>query len=338
MTVRPLGSSFLPPDTQRLPVVAVVACNGFAPFQFSIPCVIFGNFLPGIDLFDLRICAIDEGELRNDFGMSISTPYGIETLQDADVIVIPFWPDPALRPQEALLGALRMAADHGALIAGLCLGGYPLAYAGLLDGRRASTHWEVIADFAARFPKVQLDAAALYVKDGQLVTSAGTGAGIDCCLDIVRSIHGSQIANRVAQRLVIPFFRDGQDNQFVSVPIPENAESERIRRAAAYVLENLAERHDVDSLAGQAGMSRRTFTRHFQKATGMPLVDWVQSKRLQKARALLEDRDIRVEAIAELVGFASPVAFRRLFKSEFGTPPSEWRKSYAKAQAPHLRD
>jgi transcriptional regulator GlxA family with amidase domain len=261
MTVRPLGSSFLPPDTQRLPVVAVVACNGFAPFQFSIPCVIFETSCRGLT-FDLRICAIDEGELRNDFGMSISTPYGIETLQDADVIVIPFWPDPALRPQEALLGALRMAADHGALIAGLCLGGYPLAYAGLLDGRRASTHWEVIADFAARFPKVQLDAAALYVKDGQLVTSAGTGAGIDCCLDIVRSIHGSQIANRVAQRLVIPFFRDGQDNQFVSVPIPENAESERIRRAAAYVLENLAERHDVDIAVRRMSRPSRHFESH----------------------------------------------------------------------------
>lgn len=326
-------SSTRTPYRNNLPMVAVVACNGFAPFQFSVPCVIFGNFLPGLTHFDLRICAADEGEIRNDFGMSISTPYGIDTLLEADIIVIPFWPDPALKPRAELLDALRQAAERGALIAGLCLGGYPLAYAGLLDGRRASTHWEVIADFAARFPKVKLDSDALYVKDGTLITSAGTGAGIDCCLDIVRSIHGSQIANRVAQRLVIPFFRGGQDNQLVPVPIPGNADSERIRRSAAYVLENLAERHDVDRLAGLAGMSRRTFTRHFQKATGMPLVDWVQSKRLQKAQALLEDREIRVEAIAELVGFASPVAFRRVFKAEFGTPPSEWRRTYAKTQA-----
>jgi transcriptional regulator GlxA family with amidase domain len=330
MPENPIIGTSHPPERRPLPIVAIVACDGFAPFQFSVPCVIFGNFLPGTNLFDLRICAVDDGDLRNEFGMWISTPFGVETLLEADVIVIPFWPDPALKPRETLLDALRRAADSGALIAGLCLGGYPLAYAGLLDGRRASTHWEVVSDFRQRFPNVTLETDALYVKDGSIITSAGTGAGIDCCLNIVRSIYGSQIANRVARRLVIPFFREGQDNQLVPMPIPENTESERIRRTAAYVLENLAERHGVDRLAFLAGMSRRSFTRHFQKATGMGLMDWIQSKRLQKAQELLEDPCIRVEAISELVGFASPVAFRRLFKAEFGASPSEWRRSSAK--------
>lgn len=312
----------------RTPVVAIVACDGFAPFQFSVPCVIFGNFLPGIRLFDLRICAEEKGPLRNEFGMCIDTPHSINMLDAADVIVIPFWPDPAMHPSESLLRALRAAAARDAIIVGLCLGGYPMAYAGLLDNRRASTHWEVLTDFKARFPKVILDPDALYVNDGGLITSAGTGAGIDCCLNIVRSIHGGRIANQVAQRLVIPYFREGRHNQFVASPVPESADGGRIQRATAFMMENLSERHDVDRLAALAGMSRRSFTRHFSRATGMPLVDWLQTKRLQKAQALLEDPSLRVELISDLVGFASAVAFRRQFRAEFGTSPSEWRRQH----------
>jgi transcriptional regulator GlxA family with amidase domain len=317
-----------------IPVVALVACSDFAPFQFSVPCAIFGNFIPRLRLFDLRICTTEQGPIRNEFGMVINAEYGIEGLTDADVIIIPCWPETLHKPEEPFLDALRAASTRGALIVGLCLGSYPLAYAGLLDGRRASTHWEVMDDFRRRFPKVILDPKALYLNDGGLITSAGTGAGIDCCLDIVRSIHGSRIANQIAQRLVLPYFREGRETQFVSLPGPRNSSSSRIQRTTAIMVDNLAERYDTASLADMTGMSRRNFTRQFQSVTGMAWGQWLQLKRLQKVQVLLEDATMRVESIPELVGISSAVALRKQFRSEFGTSPSEWRRTRNHSRAP----
>lgn len=311
----------------RLPVVAIVACDGFAPFQFSVPCVIFGNFLPDIMLFDYRVCTVEPCPLRNEFGMSISTPYRAETIATADVVVIPFWKSPDEHPSEELVQALRHAHANGAKVVGLCLGSYVLAYAGLLDHRRASTHWEVIEDFRNRFPKVKLEESALFVEDGNVVTSAGTGAGIDCCLEIVNDLYGSEITNRVAQRLVIPFWRDGSHAQFIKSPVARNSNCLRLERTIAFVSENLSEPHDVDTLADRSGMSRRSFTRNFQRMTGMSLGNWLLCQRLQKALVLLETTDTHIESIATLVGFPSAAALRRHFQAKHGVTPSDWRKS-----------
>jgi transcriptional regulator GlxA family with amidase domain len=267
--------------------------------------------------------------LRNEFGMMIETPYGIDALTDADVIVIPFWRSPSERPPEELLEALRRAHARGARIVGLCLGTYVLAYAGLLDRRRASTHWEVVEDFRARFPNVLLEESALYVEAGTLVTSAGTGAGIDCCLNIVRGIYGNEIANRISQRLVIPHFRDGSLAQLIKTPSSSNGHSVRIERTIAYVKEHIGDQHDVGSLAFRTGMSRRSFTRHFFKVTGMSLGNWLLVQRLKRAQLLLESGNDQIEAIAEMVGFTSAAAFRRHFRSECGITPSEWRRMHA---------
>ena len=317
--------------TSVKPMVAVLVCDGFAPFQFSVPCAIFGNFLPGLDLFDMRICAVERQPLHNEFGMSIVPTGGSVTIATADVIVIPFWNGPDKLPSEDLVNALRRANDNGAKIVGLCLGGYVLAYAGLLDHRKASTHWEMIEDFRTRFPKVKLNDAALFVEDGNLVTSAGTGAGIDCCLEIVRSYHGSDISNRVAQRLVIPYCRDGSQAQFVQPPSARNSDSSRLERTIAYLTEHLSEAHSVDSLAALSGMSRRSFTRNFQKMTGMSLGTWLTSQRLQKALLLLETTDTNVESISTTIGFRSSAAFRRHFLSLYGSTPSGWRKQHGQS-------
>ncbi|WP_412051721.1 GlxA family transcriptional regulator [Hoeflea sp. Naph1] len=257
----------------RAPTIAIVACDGFGAFQLSASLAVFGCSLAGLSLFETRVCAVEGRRICNEFGMLIETPYGIDALADADVIVIPFWRSPEERPPEELLEVLRDAQKRHVLIVGLCLGGYVLAYAGLLDHRRASTHWGLTEDFKKRFPKAILNPEALYIEDDNLVTSAGMGASIDCCLNIVRSIHGSKIANEVAQLLVIPFHREGKNAQFLQMPVPDRPDVARIQNILAYIAENPCDerKHDVDSLAARACMSRRSFTRHFKKVTGMSL-------------------------------------------------------------------
>lgn len=186
-------------------IVAVITFDRFSPFHCSVPCLIFGDkMMPGQSLFELRLCAGDDTrQPASSQGFRMEADYGLEGLLEADIIIIPFWRDPAERPAQPLLDALVAARIRGAQIVGLCLGTYVLAYAGLLDGRGAATHWEFEQEFVQRFPRVRLDTNALYVDDDGLITSAGTAASLDCCLYLVRQHHGSQIANKLARRLVV---------------------------------------------------------------------------------------------------------------------------------------
>ncbi|WP_313021576.1 GlxA family transcriptional regulator, partial [Atlantibacter hermannii] len=238
------------------------------------------------------------------------------------------WEHPETRPDAALLEALRSAWQRGAEVVGLCLGAYVLAYAGLLNNRRASTHWEFERDFAARFPEVRLDSNALYTSDERLITSAGTAAGIDCCLNIVRDHYGTALANRVARRMVIPPYREGGQAQFIEHAVPETTRDEQINDLIDYLRRNLDKRHDIDSIAGFAGMSRRTLTRHFHKATGMTVGDWLSAQRLQRSQELLETTDHSIETVSSLAGYQSPVSFRQSFKARFNVSPSEWRRTF----------
>ncbi len=203
-----------------------------------------------------------------------------------------------------------------------------LAYAGLLDHRRAATHWENEADFSTRFPQVQLDANALYVSDERLITSAGTTAGLDCCLHVVRQHHGSAVANRLARRMVIPPHRDGGQAQFIARPLPTTTQDQRINRLLVHLRERLAQPHDLDTLARFVAMSRRTFTRHFQQATGMSVGEWLNAERLLYSQALLENTRHSIAAVATLAGFQSEVSFRQRFKQRFAVSPSEWRRTF----------
>ncbi len=308
--------------------VVVIATPGFSPFHFSVPSMVFDKAMPERGLFEVTVCAEQPGTVVSDIGISINVEHGPEQLETADIIIVPFWEHPETRPAPALLDTLRRAWQRGAEVAGLCLGAYVLAYAGLLDNRRASTHWEFEQDFARRFPQVRLDSNALYTSDERLITSAGTAAGIDCCLNIVREHYGTALANRVARRMVIPPYREGGQAQFIEHAVPETTRDEQINDLIDYLRRNLDKRHDIDSLAGYAGMSRRTLTRHFIKATGMTVGDWLSAQRLQRSQELLETTDHSIEVVSSLAGYQSPVSFRQSFKARYNVSPSEWRRTF----------
>lgn len=311
-----------------IPVVAVVACGRFSPFHLSVPCLVFGDVLPGQPLFTLRLCAGEQGLPGSAQGFSLATPFGLEGLNDADIVIVPHWRDPAERPPAPLLDALVRAHARGATLVGLCLGTYVLAHTGLLDGRRAATHWELEHNFVRRFPTVSLDTNALYVDDGRLVTSAGTAAGLDCCLYLLRQVHGGALANRVARRLVVPPHRDGGQAQFIEQPVPASTRDVRINQLLDHLRRHLADPHPIDSLAARSLMSRRTFTRHFQQATGLSVGAWLQAERLRRSQELLESSQHGVERIAELTGFGSAASLRHHFRARFGVSPSEWRRTF----------
>jgi len=308
--------------------VAVLATDGFSPFHFSVPCILFGSAMPHQSLFQVDICAEKPGIIRSDMGLSITVEQGLERLDQAAIIIVPYWPNPAQKPAQALTDKLVAAWLRGAEVVGLCLGTYVLAYAGLLDQHRAATHWEFEQDFSRRFPAIQLDSNALYTRDDRLITSAGTAAGIDCCLDIIRYHYGSALANRVARRMVVPPYREGGQAQFIERPVPSTTRDSKMNALLASLRQNLHQPHDSDSLARALNISRRSLTRHFHKATGMTLGEWLMAERLQRSQVLLETTGISIEQVAEKAGFSSPISFRQRFKSRFGVTPSEWRRTF----------
>lgn len=308
--------------------VAVIASEGFSPFHFSIPCTVFGKLYPDPSLFDLVICAENPGQVKSENGLSLDVSNGLEALLDADLIIVPFWNHPEIRPRQALLDSLVIAHRRGAELVGLCLGTYVLAYAGLLKFRRASTHWEFEKDFLCRFPDVKLDTNALYVDDDRLITSAGTAAALDCCLYLVRQHYGSSVANRLARRLVVPPHREGGQAQYIERPMPESTKDNKINELLDYLRRNLNKPHSLDVLASFANMSRRTLTRHFQQATGVSVGEWLETERLHRSQELLETTKHSIEIIAQMAGFGSVVTFRQSFKNRFGVSPSDWRKTF----------
>ena len=321
---RPADAPPTPPATR----VAVVAFDRISPFHLSVPCVVFGDGPPGAPDFVLDVCAAESGPLRTSAGFEIVARHGLAPLARADIVIVPSWRDPAETPPAALLQALARAHRRGALVVGLCIGAFVLAEAGLLAQRRATTHWAWADDFARRFPDVRLDPDVLYVEDGGLVTSAGTAAGIDCCLHLLRSRHGSEAANRVARRLVVPPHRQGGQRQFIDRPVPATRRDSHLGALLDEVRATLEQAHSLDDLAARAALSRRSFTRHFRSLTGSNFGDWLLGERLGRVQQLLEGSDHSVEAISALAGFGSPVSLRLHFRKRFGVAPSDWRQTF----------
>ncbi len=288
----------------------------------------FNSELPEGRLFDLKIVSSGARPLAAERALSVQPDGGLELAESADILVVPGWHDLDAPPDPDLAGVLRRAHARGAHVVGLCYGAYALAYAGLLDGKRAATHWMAEQDFCLRFPCVKLDMNALYVEEDRLITSAGTGAGLDCCLYIVREYHGSKTANKIARTMVIPPHREGGQAQFIEQPVAVSTQDAQINRLLDYLRENLELQHTIDDLAARASMSRRTFTRHFGKATGMSFVDWLVNERLRRTRELLETTSLPVERISEMAGFQTPVSFRQHFKSRFQVSPRDWRRTF----------
>lgn len=315
-------------------LVAVVAFNGISPFHLSVPCIVFGEAIAGQSPFKVVVCAAEPAPLQTTAGFGLCDLSSIAVLKKADVIVVPSWRDVTERPPERLLKALRDAHARGAQIVGLCLGAHVLAEAGLLDGRRATTHWEYANAMAARFPSVDVDPSVLYVEDGNVLTSAGTAAGIDACLHLLRQRLGSETANRAARRLVVPPHREGGQAQFIEQPLPNTAGSTRLAQLIDAVRTRLEHPHDLDSLASEVSMSRRSFTRHFKALTGTTVQSWLLAERLALSQRLLEQTDQSVERVAEMAGFGSVVSLRHHFRQAVGVSPTAWRRSFAPAPKP----
>ncbi|PWK92482.1 GlxA family transcriptional regulator [Fulvimonas soli] len=309
--------------------VAVVAFDRIRPFHLSVPCAVFdepaGAPAPP---FELRVCAAAPGELRTRAGFGIAARHGLRALAWADIVVVPSWRDPDETPPRPLLAALRRAHARGALVVGLCVGAYVLAEAGLLDDRRATTHWRWAEHFARRYPRVRVDPGVLYVDEGDVLTSAGTAAGIDCCLHVVRRCLGAEAASRIARMLVVPPHRQGGQAQYIEQPVLAAARDTPLTRTLDWAARHLDAAHSLDSLAARAAMSRRSFTRHFRRHTGTTVGRWLLGQRLALAQRLLETTGLPVARIAERAGFGTPLSLRQHFATAFGTTPASYRREF----------
>jgi AraC family transcriptional regulator, transcriptional activator FtrA len=311
--------------------VSVVLVEPVAMFEFGVAVEVFGldRSDDGIPNFDFRVCAGEPGvpmETKNLSSFTVAASHGLDVVPDSDLVVLaPTMPRPEY-PTE-ILDALRAAYDNGATLLTLCSGSFILGAAGLLDGRRCTTHWMYADAMAERFPAATVDPRVLYVDDGQIITSAGTAAGIDACLHLVRRELGTAIATKIARRMVVPPQRDGGQQQFVDIPIPE-CRSDSLGGLLSWVLQHLDTEHSASSLAARAMMSERTFARRFVAETGATPHKWLTQQRVLAARSLLEESDLSVEQIASRVGFNSAVVLREHFRRTIGVSPSDYRRRF----------
>jgi len=310
--------------------VALVVFDRISPFEMAVPCEVFGADRSDMGLPNYRflVCAAEEGLLRTDAGFGIVAPHGLERLHEAQTVVVPAWRDVAEAPPAELVEALRQKYRRGARIVSLCSGAFVLAAAGLLDGRRATTHWMYADALADQFPAVDVDPNVLYIDQGQILTSAGTAAGIDLCLHLVRLDHGAEVANAFARRMVVPPHRDGGQAQYVRMPVAESSDEGPLRETLAWASANLGEPLTVAEMAHHARMSVRTFARRFREVTGTTPLRWVLNQRILAAQRRLESSDDPVERIAQDCGFGRGATLRLHFGREVGVSPSRYRGTF----------
>jgi AraC family transcriptional activator FtrA len=312
--------------------VTVLAHEGLAPFELGVAAEVFALPRPELEIEDwysFSVCAERPGVLPALGGFGLAVEAGLEELGRADTIVLPGSPDVQGDPSPEVVRALVSAHRRGARLVSICSGAFVLAATGLLDGRRAATHWRYAPLLARRFPRVTVVADVLYVDGDDVLTSAGTAAGIDLCLHLVRKDHGAAIANRVARRMVVAAHRDGGQAQFVDLPVPAPSADDPVSGAIEWALERLPQRIGVEDLARRAHLSPRQFGRRFRAATGASPGAWLLRRRLDASLPLLESSDEPVEHVAARVGFPTPAAFRRHFARAYGVPPSTWRRNFA---------
>ncbi|MET1079589.1 MAG: transcriptional regulator FtrA [Pseudomonas sp.] len=314
-------------------LVAVLAYDGLCTFEFGIAVEVFGLPRPEFDFPWYRHCIVglEPGPMRALGGIQVLAERGLEALEQADTIVIPGWRDRDETPPEALLVALRAAHGRGARLLSICSGVFVLAASGVLDGCRATTHWRHSAELARRFPAIEVDPAVLYVDAGQLITSAGSAAGIDACLHLVARDFGTRVANSVARRLVISPQRAGGQAQFIPTPLAPTPRGD-LAPLLEWARQRLQQPLEVSQLASRMAMSERTFLRRFREATGMTPKAWLQHERLARARELLESADDPHESIAERCGFRSVESFRAAFRSGVGLPPAAYRERFGQGR------
>ncbi|CAI1511268.1 transcriptional activator FtrA [Serratia quinivorans] len=310
--------------------VCIVVFQDIIPFHLSVPCAVFEKALnaQGEAAYSLKICATEAGPLRTNAGFSILAEHGLGALESCNMVIVPSWSTPQQAPSAKLISALQRAHSRGVRIVGLCMGAFVLAAAGLLDNRRATTHWHWMPDFVRLYPSISVDRNVLYVDDGDIVTSAGTAASIDCCLHLVRQHCGADAANAVARMLVVPPHRQGGQAQYIERPVYNTASGDRFMEALSWASENLQIELSLDVICEKACMSRRSFTRRFQQTTGTTVTQWLLNQRLAVAQRFLEKTDQPVELVAQKSGFSSALSMRRHFQQQFKTSPSLYRREF----------
>ncbi len=325
--MRALVKTRVGPPANRL--VAVLICDGLALFEFGIVAEVFGLRRPelGVPWYDLAVTSFDAAPLRATGGVQVVATHSVRVLARAGTIVIPNWRDIHETPPAAMLNALRAAHARGARLLSVCSGAFVLAAAGLLDGKRATTHWMHAPTLAARYPQVKVEPSVLYVEAGQVFTAAGSAAGIDLGLHIVRQDYGSDIANQVARRMVVAPHREGGQSQFVVTAMPP------VDGSLAPLMEWASARLDQPlsavALARKGRMSLRTLARRFAEQAGTTPHQWLTHQRVLAAQRLLETSRASIDRVAELSGFAAPETLRFHFRQRVGTSPAAYRRRFA---------
>ncbi|TDT42138.1 AraC family transcriptional regulator with amidase-like domain [Streptomyces sp. BK208] len=314
--------------------IAVLALPGVPPFELGIPSRVFGSALDdeGRALYEVTVCTADGGPVLSDAGFAVQPAAGAAALAEADTVIVP--PTHAMPelgrggPLPPEVTAAIAGIRPGARLVSICSGSYVLAAAGLLDGRPATTHWNLTPEFRRAYPRVKVDEDVLFVDDGDVLTSAGVAAGVDLCLHMIRKDHGAAAANRAARMCVVPPWRDGGQAQYIDRPIPDPTVA-GTTDTRAWALEHLGEPLSVARLAGHARMSLRSFSRRFRDEVGMTPVQWLTAQRLELARQLLETTDLSVDLVAHRSGFGSANSLRAHMRSTFGVSPAHYRRSFS---------
>jgi AraC family transcriptional regulator, transcriptional activator FtrA len=321
----------LRPRSKRFnPLVVALAYDGLCAFEFACSAEVFGLPRPelGPEWYRFETCSLGGRRIEGQYGTSMSVNGGLERLADAGTIMIPGWRGIDVEVPEPILQALKAAHHRGARILSICSGSFVLAATGLLDGKRATTHWRYAEALRNRYPKLQVDPDVLYIDEGQILTSAGSAAGLDLCLHLIRRDFGAEVANQVARRLVIPPHRDGGQAQFLDSPVDR-----RERGPLSVVLERV-QRHirhpiTIGEMAQWAAMSERTFMRRFRATTGMTPGDWITQARVDRAKDLLERSSMAIDQVATQSGLGTATTMRHHFRKRIGLSPIEYRKRFS---------
>lgn len=314
--------------------VVVLVTDQSSFFEVGMATALFGSYLSDLvpSRYELRLCAEQPSSVPLTGGAVLTTRFGLRLLRTAHTVIVPSSADLDVPPSDALVEALRAAHRAGARIVSTCMGAFTLAAAGLLDGRRATTHWRWAGLLGSRYPQIEVDPSPLYVDEGDVLTGAGSAASLDLFLHLVRKDFGTEFANAVARRLVIQPHRDGGQAQYIEVPVRAPSEDDGVSRSMAWALEHLAEPITVGALAREARMSERSYLRHFARTNGSAPIRWLIAQRVRASLPLLETSQISVEEIAAAVGFESPVTYRHHFVKIMRTSPSGYRRAFRSAQ------
>ncbi|AXK44858.1 GlxA family transcriptional regulator [Brachybacterium saurashtrense] len=311
--------------------IAVHAFAGISLFHLAAPLLVFGEVArQGLgEGWEPVVWSESGAAIRTAEGQRIEVPAGPEAVRDVEIAVFPSWHADLSAPGDELLEVVRDAHERGAMVVGLCLGAFPVVASGVLGERAAVTHWAAADALAARHPGVPVDASALYIDHGDVLTSAGTASGLDACLHIVRDRLGAAAATQIARHIVIAPHREGGQAQYIRQPLPPVPEEDALSATSRWALEHLDRPLGVDDLAAHARMSPRHFARRFHAATGATPAAWLRARRLDAARTLLEQSELSIAEVARAVGFASPVTFRQRFTAAYATTPTSYRKRFA---------